>query len=88
MEILDDESITAIFDQFAPVLYKYSLRSCHDQTAAEEIVEKVFERLLEENTTGQAPLKRVRVFLFHKAYQLLLIHSRATECVNDLRQLV
>jgi len=77
MEILDDEAITTIFDQFAPALHKYSLRSCHDQTVAEQIVENIFERLLEENTTGQAPTKRLRTYLYHKAYQLLLIHSRA-----------
>jgi RNA polymerase sigma factor (sigma-70 family) len=77
MEVLDDEAINAIFDQYAPALYKYSLRSCHNETVAEQIVENVFERLLEENTTGQAPTKRLRTYLYHKAYQLLLIHSRA-----------
>jgi hypothetical protein len=34
---LDEEALTAIFDQFAPAIYKYTLRLCHDPIVADKI---------------------------------------------------
>ena len=45
---LDEEALTAIFDQFAPAIYKYTLRLCHDQIVADNIVGDVFAQLLEQ----------------------------------------
>ena len=75
---LDEEALTAIFDQFSPALYKYSLRSCHDPKVAENIVGDAFGQLLEQLATGSMPTKHLQTYLYKIAYQLLLKHARAT----------
>ena len=74
---LDEEALSAFFDMFAPVLYKYALRSSHVQTVADNVVSAVFGQLLEEIANGTAPTENIRVYLFKSAYQLLLNHARA-----------
>jgi RNA polymerase sigma factor (sigma-70 family) len=74
---LDEDALSAIFDQFSPALYKYALRLCHDPTVAENIVGDAFAQLLEEVAAGKVPAKSLRTYLYKIAHQLLLDHSRA-----------
>jgi len=50
---LDEEALTAIFDEFAPAIYKYALRLCHDAITADNIVGDVFAQLLEQFAGGK-----------------------------------
>jgi RNA polymerase sigma factor (sigma-70 family) len=74
---LDEDALNAIFDKFAPALYRYSLRLCHDPTVAENIVGDVFAQLIEQFATDTGPTKNLRNYLYKITYQLLLDHSRA-----------
>ena len=42
---LDEEALTTIFDEFAPAIYKYTLRLSHDPIIADNIVGDVFAQL-------------------------------------------
>lgn len=73
---LDEEALTAIFDSFAPAIYKYALRLCHDPIEADNIVGDVFSQLLEQFASGRGPRTNLRSYLYQTAYHLVVDHSR------------
>src|ERR671923_400881 len=73
---LDEEALTTIFDQFAPAIYKYTLRLCHDQIVADNIVGDVFAQLLEQFAAGKGPRTNLRSYLYQTAYHLVVDRSR------------
>lgn len=73
---LDEEALTAIFDSFAPAIYKYALRLCHDPIEADNIVGDVFSQLLEQFASGKGPRTNLRSYLYQTAYHLVVDHSR------------
>lgn len=77
---LDQEALTAIFDLYAPALYKYGLRLCHDPIEADNIVGDVFAQLLEQLAAGQGPLTNLRSYLYQIAY-----HSVVNRVRHDRR---
>jgi len=76
---LDEEALTAIFDQFAPAIYKYTLRLCHDQIVADNIVGDVFAQLLEQFGQGKGPRTNLRSYLYQTAYHLVVDRSRDSQ---------
>jgi RNA polymerase sigma-70 factor, ECF subfamily len=73
---LDEEALTAIFDSFAPAIYKYALRLCHDSIEADNIVGDVFSQLLEQFAGGKGPRTNLRSYLYQTAYHLVVDRSR------------
>lgn len=73
---LDEEALTAIFDSFAPAIYKYALRLCHDPIEADNIVGDVFSQLLEQFASGRGPRTNLRSYLYQTAYHLVVDRSR------------
>ena len=73
---LDEEALTAIFDQFAPAIYKYTLRLCHDQIVADNIVGDVFAKLLEQWSAGHGPSTNLRSYLYETTYHLIVDDAR------------
>lgn len=73
---LDEEALTAIFDSFAPAIYKYALRLCHDPIEADNIVGDVFSQLLEQFAGGKGPRTNLRSYLYQTAYHLVVDRSR------------
>jgi RNA polymerase sigma-70 factor (ECF subfamily) len=74
-EKLDEESITAIFVQFAPDIYKYTLRLIQDPLVADYIVGDVFALLLEESEAGKSPQTNIRAYLYQTAHKLVMARS-------------
>lgn len=73
---LDEEALTAIFDEFAPAIYKYALRLCHDAIEADNVVGDVFSQLLEQFAAGKGPRTNLRSYLYQTAYHLVVDRSR------------
>ncbi len=73
---LDEDALTAIFDQYAPAIYKYTLRLCHDPIQADNIVGDVFAQLLEQFAAGKGPRTNLRSYLYQTAYHLVVDRSR------------
>jgi RNA polymerase sigma-70 factor (ECF subfamily) len=73
---LDEDALTAIFDQFAPAIYKYTLRLCRDSLVADNIVGDVFAQLLEQFAAGKGPRTNLRSYLYQTAYHLVVDRSR------------
>ena len=73
---LDQDALAAIFDEFAPAIYKYLLRLGIGAQEADQITGDVFARLLEKVAEGQGPRKNLRSYLFQTAYHLVVDQSR------------
>jgi len=73
---LDEEALTKIFDVYAPAIYKYVLRLCHDPIEADNVVGDVFSQLLEQFAAGKGPRTNLRSYLYQTAYHLVVDHSR------------
>jgi len=73
---LDQEALEAVFEEYAPALYKYLLRLGQGPQEADQIVGDVFVRLLEKLSEGKGPQKNLRSYLFQTAYHLVVDHSR------------
>jgi len=73
---LDQVALAEIFDSYAPALYGYILRLCHDPEQADQIVGDVFSKLLEKLADGQGPHKNLRSYLYQIAYHLFIDQTR------------
>lgn len=76
---LDQDALTAIFDLYAPAIYKYALRLCHDPIDADNIVGDVFAQLLEQFSAGKGPRTNLRSYLYQTAYHLVVDRARANQ---------
>jgi len=75
-ESLDQDALSAIFDEYAPALYKYLLRLGVGSQEADQIVGDVFVRLLEKLAEGKGPRTNLRSYLFQIAYHLVIDQAR------------
>src|SRR6266487_1908225 len=73
---LDEDILTAIFDQFAPAIYKFALRLCHDLSVGDNIVGDAFAQLLEQFATGKGPRSDPRLYLYQTAYSSIVKYLR------------
>ena len=76
---LDEETLIAIFDEFAPALYKYALRLCHDTRRADNIVGDAFAQLVEGFATGKAVGSNPRLYLYQAAYSSIVKYLRDSQ---------
>ena len=73
---LDQDALTAIFDIYAPAIYTYVLRLCHDPIESDHIVGDVFAQLLEQFAAGKGPHSNLRSYLYQIAYHLVVDGAR------------
>jgi len=72
----DQDALSAIFDEYAPALYKYQLRLGVGPQEADQNVGDVFVRLLEKIKEGKGPRSNLRSYLFQIAYHLVVDQAR------------
>jgi RNA polymerase sigma-70 factor (ECF subfamily) len=80
---LDKDGLTTIFDLYAPAIYKYVLRLCHDPIDSDHIVDDVFSLLLEQFAAGKGPTTNLRSYLYQKAYHLVVDRARHNHRSDD-----
>lgn len=82
LTLLDDakrmngDALAMIFDRYAPALYNYALRFCHDAMIADEVVGEVFTELLQQLSAGNGPASNLRSYLFEMTHHLLVDNAR------------
>jgi len=76
---LDEEILIAIFEEFAPALYKYALRLCRDPGVGDRIVGDAFAQLVEGFATGKAAGFNPRLYLYQAAYRSILKSLRDSQ---------
>jgi RNA polymerase sigma-70 factor (ECF subfamily) len=69
---LDPDTLAAIFDQYAPPIFRYLLRLGLNSQEADQTVGDVFARLLDKFPKGEGPRTNLRSYLFQTAYHLVI----------------
>jgi RNA polymerase sigma-70 factor (ECF subfamily) len=80
----DPEAMGRIFDQYAPSLFRYAMRLCHDQAEADQIVGDVFAQLLEQLSAGKGPRTNLRSYLYQITYHVIVDHSRHAAHISSM----
>lgn len=81
---LDQDALVAIFDSYAPILYKYAMRLCGNPDEADDIVGHVFSELLIHLKKGRGPRDNLRSYLFQIAYHKIVDHARDRQRTTPL----
>jgi RNA polymerase sigma-70 factor (ECF subfamily) len=81
---LDQDALTEIFDQYAPVIFNYVLRLCQDSIQADQIVGDVFSRFLDQLAAGKGPRTNLRSYLYQTAYHLFVDQARDSQRVAPI----
>ena len=83
-ENFDEKVLAEIFDQYAPILYQYSLRLNGNPQEADHIVGDVFSCLTEKLVEGKGPSSNLRAYLFQMAYHAVVDHARDRQRTTPL----
>jgi len=73
---LEQDALTTAFEQYAPLVYKYALRTCHSALEADDVVGEVFSRLVDGLSNGRGPRENLRAYLYQTAYHIIIDNSR------------
>jgi RNA polymerase sigma factor (sigma-70 family) len=76
---LDEDTLTAIFTEFAPAIYKYALRLCHLPSVGDNIVGDAFAQLVEQFAAAQHPPPDVRLYLYQTAHRYIVKYLRESQ---------
>jgi len=85
---LDQDELAALFEEYAPAIYKYLLRLGVYALEADQIVGDVFARLLEKIAEGKGPRENPRAYLFQIAYHLVVDQARERDRTAPLEAAV
>ncbi len=80
----DAEALAQVFDSYAPALFRYAVRLCHDTAEADRIVGDVFAQLLEHLSDGRGPRSNLRSYLYQITYHVLVDHVRDASHVTPM----
>jgi RNA polymerase sigma-70 factor (ECF subfamily) len=75
---MDNVALGEIFEIYAPALYKYAFRLCNNAVTADQFVGDVFDRFIQQLSTGKKPGIGLRSYLYEIAYRLLMQDVRFT----------
>ena len=81
---LDQDALTSVFDEYAPIIFRYALRLCGSPDEADDIVGHVFSELLKHLQRGLGPRNNLRSYLFQIAYHKVVDHSRVRHRTTPL----
>lgn len=64
----DQQTLTEIYDQYSPKLYRYAIRLLGDDTQAEDCVAETFSRFLNALQQGGGPKEHLQAYLYRIAH--------------------
>jgi RNA polymerase sigma-70 factor (ECF subfamily) len=74
--LLDETTLSDIFDTFYPRLYRYIYHHLRHQATAEDLTAEVFTRMLERLARGRGPKRHLKAWLYRVARNLVIDESR------------
>lgn len=80
----DRTALTAVYDQYHPLLYRYIIRQVNDAETARELTAVVFERFLAAIKNGNGPETQLKAWLYRTAHNLVIDFYRRQAHRNHL----
>jgi RNA polymerase sigma-70 factor (ECF subfamily) len=72
----DRTALTAVYDQYHTLLYRYIIRQVNDGETARELTAVVFERFLAALKKGDGPEQQLKAWLYRTAHNLVIDYYR------------
>jgi RNA polymerase sigma-70 factor (ECF subfamily) len=83
----DTATLTEIYDQFSPGIYRYAYRLLGDTTLAEDCLADTFSRFLKSLQMGQGPDQHLQAYLYRIAHNWITDHyRRQTPIITQLSE--
>jgi RNA polymerase sigma-70 factor (ECF subfamily) len=82
--LLDESSLSAIFDAYYDLLFRYIYQHTGHAKAAEDLTSEVFRRFLEQLRAGRGPDRHLRAWLYRVAHNLVVDEARRSQHRNHL----
>lgn len=79
---LDDTALAAIFDRYYEPLYRYAFHHLGNIEAAEDVANRVFQRLLHDLHRGRGPTQALKPWLYRVAANLVVDDVRRQRLRN------
>jgi RNA polymerase sigma-70 factor (ECF subfamily) len=73
---LDEPALSAIFQAYYPLLYRYIYHHVRHRAAAEDLAAEVLTRLLEQLARGRGPEQHLKAWLYRVAHNLVVDYTR------------
>lgn len=73
---LDEPALSAIFETYYPLLYRYIYHNLRHGATAEDLTAEVFSRMLEQFGKGRGPEQHLQAWLYRVAHNLVVDHAR------------
>jgi RNA polymerase sigma-70 factor, ECF subfamily len=73
---LEEPALSAIFDQYYDLLFRYLYNHIGNQLTAEDLTSDVFRNLLEQLKQGRGPTKSLKAWLYRVAHNLMVDEIR------------
>ena len=80
----DRTALTAVYDHYHPLLYRYITRQVSNGETARELTAVVFERFLAALKNGNGPEDQLKAWLYRTAHNLVIDHYRRQAHRNHL----
>ncbi len=80
----DRTALTAVYDLYHPLLYRYIIRQVSDGEMARELTAVVFERFLAALKNGSGPKTQLKAWLYRTAHNLVIDFYRRQAHRNHL----
>jgi len=73
---LDEPALSAIFETYYPLLYRYIYHHARHRATAEDLTAEVFSRMLEQLAKGRGPEQHLKAWLYRVAHNLVVDNAR------------
>ena len=73
---LDRDALSAVYDEYHPLVYKYIYRRVGDIEIARDLAAEVFRRLIQAVHKGAGPTENIRAWLFRVSHNIVIDHYR------------
>jgi RNA polymerase sigma-70 factor, ECF subfamily len=76
---LDCAALTAVYDEYQPLIYRYVYRQVGDVETARDLTADVFQRLLQALVRQTGPDNQLGAWLYRTAHNLVIDHYRRSQ---------
>jgi len=80
----DEEALTAVYDEYAPAIYRYAYRLAGHRETAEEVVSETFHRLLVSLKNGGGPQQNLSAWLYRVAHNSVVDRWRRQPAQDEV----
>lgn len=84
----DESALDELFDNFAPLVYRYALRLTGNLEDANDVVGDVFSELLKQLRLGRGPRENLRAYLYQIAYHKIIDMAHKARRYTNLDEAV